>query len=337
MLFRIDHETRFTYSEPVIESVMEIRMSPLSNEDQTVLGYKLKVVPSVPITEYRDGFGNRVEMFNVMPQHSEILIRASSCTRCHRRSPDRLKNIIHNNTTNPADEGVFPIALEAMEFLRYTPLTRPNSEVLRWFATLPPIQGNNLYESASQLMDIVRTKLRYEKQVTTTQSSVAEVIRLGQGVCQDFTHLFIALARFFAISCRYVSGYVHQAGELATHAWCQIWGGAEVGWVDLDPTRGKWIEDEYIIAAIGRDYNDVPPNRGVWRGANVREMIQVNVLVQIVDKVPNDLLELTAPAWVQQQQQSSERGLNNNSSGLYQQIRRLNYRQQQSQQQQTDR
>ena len=84
MLLRIQHETKLSYSEPVTETVFEVRMAPPSDEDQTNLGYRLRIVPSAPVTIYRDGFGNRVDLFNILTAYSELIIRATSIVRTHR-------------------------------------------------------------------------------------------------------------------------------------------------------------------------------------------------------------------------------------------------------------
>ena len=90
MLLRIQHETKLSYSEPVTETVFEVRMAPPSDEDQTNLGYRLRIVPSAPVTIYRDGFGNRVDLFNILTPYSELIIRATSIVRTHRgASPNR--------------------------------------------------------------------------------------------------------------------------------------------------------------------------------------------------------------------------------------------------------
>jgi transglutaminase-like putative cysteine protease len=324
MLLRIDHETKLTYTDTVIESVMEVKMSPPSTEDQTVLGYKLRITPTSPLTAYRDGFSNRTELFNVLTPHSEIIIRASSCVRVHRRSLDRLQGV-----SLPLDQTA--LGLEGLEFVRPSPLTQPTPELQAFVDSLPKPSGS-LKESIEQLVKAVRGRLKYEKKVTNSNTPVGEALKLGQGVCQDFSHLFLASARMLGIPARYVSGYVNQPGEIATHAWCQIWAGSAVGWVDVDPTQGKWVENQHVITALGRDYGDVPPNRGVWKGGTVEEAIAVAVSVKVVDQVPTDLTELTVPVWTQTM--VSQGMMQQNRNGFHQQSRRQSYRQQQSQQQQ---
>src|SRR5262245_13790548 len=122
MLFRIEHETRLTYSEPVSEAVIEVRMAPESGEDQTVLGYRLHVSPSAPVTTYRDGFGNRVDLLNVLAPHREVVLRATSYVRPHRRpAPERLQGVTASAAREPS--------LESLEFLQPSPLVRRAPEV----------------------------------------------------------------------------------------------------------------------------------------------------------------------------------------------------------------
>jgi transglutaminase-like putative cysteine protease len=157
-------------------------------------------------------------------------------------------------------------------------------------------------------------------------------LELGRGVCQDFTHLYLAVARLRGIPARYISGYIHQPGELATHAWVQLWAGPNAGWVNLDPTHGKWVEKDHIVTAIGRDFSDVPPNRGVWKG-DAAESIAVTVNVQPVERVPADLAEATdGTGWSSQE---GGTGSGHNTQSQNQQSRNRAFRQQQSQQQQT--
>lgn len=315
MLLRIDHETRLDYTQPVTESVMEVRMAPVSTEDQTVLGYRLRIVPQLSTTAYRDGFGNRVDLFNMLAPHREIVINATSFVRVHRR-PGR-------QTLAQVPWPTEPPSVDTLEYLASTSLVDRSPEVVAFCDSLPTPSGS-LADVVEQLIQAVRGRLKYEKKVTDANTPVSEALRLGGGVCQDFAHLFIAAARSIRLPARYVSGYVHQPGELATHAWCQVWAGSTLGWIDVDPTHGKWCENDHVVTAIGRDFYDVPPNRGVWKGL-ADETISVTVNVTPVERMPADFHPLGIPAWSATAPGRPERpGLSQNRV----------YRQQQSQQQQ---
>jgi transglutaminase-like putative cysteine protease len=314
MLYCIEHETRLTYTEPVTESVIELRMAPTSSEDQTVLAYRLRTAPAAPVTCYRDGFGNRTELFNLIPPHREVVVRATSYVRVHRRPG-------HERLLAAGDK---PAPAEALEFLLPSPLVGDGPEVVAFLAELPPLRGP-LAGRVEALVEAVRGRLKYEKKVTDARTPVGEALALGRGVCQDFAHLFLAAARGRGVPARYVSGYVHQPGEVETHAWCQVWGGPAVGWVDVDPTHGDWAGDGHVVTAVGRDFSDVPPNRGVWRGA-ADEAIAVSVSVRPVERVPPELLDAGGPTWNSPAPARNGRPQQQRPAGLF--------RQQQSQQQQ---
>ncbi len=321
MLLRVHHETKLTYTEPVAETVLEVRMAPPSDEDQTNLGYRLKISPSAPVTSYRDGSGNRVDLFNLLTPYRELTIRATSIVRTHRRQAlDRLDGL-----TWPEDG---PIAIEAVEFLTPSRLVNRCPQLDAFIAEVPRPAGN-LHDGLLAMMNAVRGRLKYEKKVTSARTPVGEALELGRGVCQDFAHLFIGVARGHGLPARYVSGYVHGRGELATHAWAQVWAGA-AGWVDLDPTRGIFVADDHVVIGVGRDFLDVPPNRGVWKG-RADETITVAVQVEPIERVPADYGEWPMQAnWTpmvssQTQMQRRKLGMQSQSAN--------GYRQQQSQQQ----
>ncbi len=301
MLLRIQHETKLGYSEPVTETVFDVRMAPPSDEDQTNLGYRLRIVPSAPVTIYRDGFGNRVDLFNILSAYSELIIRATSIVRTHRgaSAESRLADVVW--TPNHAEF----LALETIEYLQPSPLVQNSPQLDEFIAELARTDGR-LIEVIDRLTDAVRSRLIYEKKVTTALTPVGEALELGRGVCQDFAHLFIGAARGIGLPARYVSGYIHEPGEVATHAWAQVWTGRS-GWIDVDPTRGTFVDDDYIKTAIGRDYSDVPPNRGVWKG-RADETITVSVKVEPIQRVPTDWSDWSAvqapwsaASWLQSQ------------------------------------
>lgn len=303
MLLRVQHETKLSYTEPVSETVFEVRMSPPSDEDQTNLGYHLRTNPSAPVTVYRDGFGNRVDLFNILTPYQDLVIRATSIVRTHRVDPigSRLADIRfepHSDHFRSAS---------TIEYLQPSPMIKAGPELDGFLAGLPRCEGT-MAEVLRRLVAAVRARLVYEKKVTTARTPVGEALRLGRGVCQDFSHLFLAACRGIGLPARYVSGYVYQPGEVATHAWCQVWDGRGT-WVEVDATHDTLPADDYIKIGIGRDYSDVPPNRGVWRGRG-EETIAVSVKVDEIDRVPADWGEWSTTqspwssgAWLQSERQ----------------------------------
>jgi transglutaminase-like putative cysteine protease len=325
MLLFIQHETKLTYSEPVSETVFEVRMAPPTDENQTDMGYRLRISPSAPVTIYRDGFGNRVDLFNILAPYQELVIQASSIVRVHRElAESRLAGA--EWTGEPYGDQQ---TIEGAEYLQPSPLVNRCRELDEFLATLPRLRGP-MVEVIRSLAEMVKGSLSYEKKVTSARTPMAEVLRLGRGVCQDFAHLFLGACRGIGLPARYVSGYVCQPGEVATHAWCQVWAG-KAGWVDVDPTRGVFPADDYVRIAIGRDYSDVPPNRGVWKG-RADETISVSVKIEAIDRVPanwSDWSDTDAPwsaaSWMYSNPRTQPR-LKFSSNAVY--------RQQQGQQQQ---
>ena len=290
MLLRILHETKLTYTAPVSETVFEVRMGPPTDEDQTTLGYRLRTTPQAPVTSYRDGLGNRVDLFNITKPYEELVILASSYVRTHRRpTAGRL--------AGPSRALVeAPTSVDALEYLSPSPRVDQSPQLDEFVATLPrPADGQAGAEYVQALMDAVHARLKFESAVTQARTTVSQALELGCGVCQDFAHLFLGAARGVGLPARYVSGYVNHPGELATHAWAQVWGGEKTGWVDVDPTTKRFVADDHVAIAFGRDYSDVPPNRGLWKG-RAEETISVTVTVEPVDRVPMEWNEWSVPA-----------------------------------------
>ena len=289
MLFRIIHETKLTYTSPVAETVFEVRMAPPTDEDQTNLGYRLRTTPQATVTSFRDGMGNRVDLFNVTRPYKELVILATSYVRTHRRvGTARLEG------ASRLGEG--QIGIDAVELLHPSPLVDQSKALDEFVAGLPrPSDATSPVAFIESLMAAVGDRLQFESMVTKARTPVSEALELGRGVCQDYAHLFIAACRGLGLPARYVSGYVNHPGEIATHAWCQVWGGDRAGWIDVDPTTREFVGDHHVAIAFGRDYSDVPPNKGLWKG-RAEETIAVSVKVEPVDRVPMEWNEWSQPA-----------------------------------------
>ncbi len=301
MLLRISHETKLTYTSPVAETVFEVRMAPPTDEDQTNLGYRLRITPQAAVTSYRDGMGNRVDLFNVTKPYKELLILATSYVRTHRRTgPSRLDGLPRL--------GDGEVGIDAIELLAPSPLIDQSPALDAFVATLPrPAEAGSAIDFLTDLMNAVGERLKFEPKVTKVRTPVSEALELGAGVCQDISHLFIAACRGLGIPARYVSGYVNQPGEIATHAWSQVWAGDQVGWIDVDPTTRKFVLNDHVTIAVGRDYSDVPPNRGLWKG-RAEETISVSVKVEPVDRVPLEWNEWSQPSSRSNMSQSQRMG-----------------------------
>ena len=271
MYYTIRHTTRFRYSAPISESIMEVRIQPRSEGHQYCLDFQLRTTPRANIMNYRGEFGNRVHHFNIPNSHNQLTIIAEA--------------LVDVNAPAPLPEALTPQAWDELDAL---------TEDGDYWDTLMPSHftepSDLLYELAHQL-DIRRrddplTVLRnlnsaihstfeYSPKTTRVDSPIDEALSLRKGVCQDFAHIMITLARHLNIPCRYVSGYLYRgegrfSGE-ATHAWVEAYL-PDLGWVGFDPTNNSVTDERHVRVAIGRDYADVPPTRGVFRGKAESEL-----------------------------------------------------------------
>jgi transglutaminase-like putative cysteine protease len=280
MILEVQHETRLEYSEPVTESVTEVRMEPGSDADQSCRSFHLLISPPTQLFRYQDGFGNRVHHFNVLARHREVRILAASLVETHPRTQD----LLATTATYPLDRQ--SVDLGAIDYLKFRGPVRSIPQLTPLLEALRPQTGMLLAQVILQVADYIHTHFEYARAVTLSTSPIDHVLEEGKGVCQDFTHLMIALLRSFGIPARYVSGYVHRPNkESQSHAWCEAWL-PDVGWSGIDPTNHVVVNDHFIKVASGRDFTDIPPNKGVYRG-QAQETISVRVETRALDRLPS--------------------------------------------------
>lgn len=275
MLLSIQHKTELTYAEPISESVIELRMMPRNDKNQTLRSFALAVGPEAPVFEQADWQGNRGHHFSIVDVHDRVEIVASSVVETH-------------TPRNSLDELIDPLPLPSINH-RLEDFLLPHGPVqkdlrLNTFAEQIGLLSEKKLSSVLAVVTArLRELLRYTKGVTTSGTSVCAALDLGKGVCQDFSHVALALLRMLGIPSRYVSGYLYRSGspELETHAWVEAYS-PTAGWIGLDPTHGELASESHVAVAVGRSYADVPPNRGVYRGA-AEEVISVKVTMQRLD------------------------------------------------------
>lgn len=299
MLLRIIHQTKLKYSAEVSGTIFEARMAPRSDEDQTSLAYSLTSSPTAPLTSYRDGDGNRIDLFNISQPYTSLSVTATSHVRTHRRDGyTRLK------TESLTQFNAGTLSMELGELLKASPLVPFSANMAEFAASIDWPADEMATARAERLMHAVGDRLTYAPAVTHAWSSAEEVLEHNSGVCQDFAHILIGLARLKGLPARYVSGYIYQPGQIATHAWAQVWFGPMAGWIDIDPTRSGFATNDHVTVAFGRDYSDVPPNRGVWSGM-ASESIDVAVEITEVDRLPSDFNGFTPRKQAQRTNQAT--------------------------------
>jgi transglutaminase-like putative cysteine protease len=260
MKLRIEHHTRFSYDGPVSEAYAEMRLKPLDADGQRCLSFRLATEPHGEVARYKDRFGNDVRVFDVLNSHESLVVSAYSEVL----TPDAFAP--ERTDLSPLDEHDYGMA---------TPYTE---ETPRIAALASAARAPDPARTALALMEAVRKALTYERGATDVTTTADGALELGRGVCQDYSHVFIAACRSRGLLARYVSGYLFDDGRTAaSHAWADVLIPGE-GWVSLDPTHTSPQTSRYVRVAVGRDYADVPPTRGVYKGS-ARESLDVVVTV----------------------------------------------------------
>jgi transglutaminase-like putative cysteine protease len=262
MLLHVRHETRYEYEEPVRYSIQVLRLTPRSDPGQRVLTWQVSA-PGQRL-EQVDPFGNLTQILTTEEAHCSLRIVVTGMVEI---DPER-------SPISPDAGGLSPLA-----YLAPTPLTRPDL-VLREMAEH---HLGRHPASAQSLMDLVlgiRAAVAYQPGVTDVTHSAAEALDLGAGVCQDQAHVLVACCRAARVPARYVSGYFldESSGEVASHAWADVWIGPDQGWLSLDVTHAEQAGVRHCRLAVGRDYLDAAPVRGVRRGGG-KESMTVSVRV----------------------------------------------------------
>ena len=271
MLLGIQHRTELTYGERVSESVMELRVTPRSDKNQTLRAFTLKVGPEAQVFSHRDWMDNQAHHFTIVSFHDRVVIVAGATVETH----PKLVELASATDALPLAE----LNPRFQDFLGFLGPVQRDPRLVQFAEQVGLFQCSRAAEAVLLVMTRLRERLEYKKGVTSSATTVSDALDLGQGVCQDFSHLGLALLRMIGIPSRYVSGYLYRETprELETHAWCEAFV-PSVGWIGFDPTHGELAGESHVAVAVGRSYADVPPNRGVYRG-EAEERIAVSVTI----------------------------------------------------------
>jgi transglutaminase-like putative cysteine protease len=300
VIYSVRHVTTFRYEPAVRESVMEVRMQPLSEANQRCLSFHLDVDPLANITKYHDFTGNTVHHFDIAGSHTEVKLTAQSTVEVQPMPAPRVSDA---GDWADLDASISSSAADYWEMLLPSQFAHSSDALAQLAKELKCERRRSPLELLIELNEGIYRAFDYVPNSTQVDSPIDEALRTRQGVCQDFAHIMIALVRPLHIPCRYVSGYLfHRKAEGedqdrslqgASHAWVEALI-PRFGWMAFDPTNNLMGADRHIRVAIGRDYADVPPTRGVYKG-EAESALSVAVTVSPSDaKVP----ELDAPRLV---------------------------------------
>jgi transglutaminase-like putative cysteine protease len=265
MRIHIQHETLYSYDEPVSYSIQALRLRPLDTRSQRVLHWNVEVPKQASVREQRDVYGNVLQMLYVERPHTEIRLRVSG------------------EVETVETHGVVSTAIERFPprfYLRRTHLTEADEAILTLSEAAFAASDGTQLDIAHCLMHKTRDALDYMIGETDVATTAAQALENGSGVCQDHAHVFIAAARNVGIPARYVSGYLwteeQDQGE-AAHAWAEAYI-EDLGWVGFDVANRICPSEHHLRVASGLDYLEAAPIRGLRRGGG-QETLDVRVRV----------------------------------------------------------
>jgi transglutaminase-like putative cysteine protease len=290
-LYRVLHRTTYRYAEEVSASYGQMHLLPRSADGQTCRASRVVIDPTPDdLQERTDFFGNRAAFFAIHSEHTSLTVTTTSDVSVDRRDSLGLLGTqpweqVRDRTAATGENGWEPIDL-----LLDSPLVAASPALAAYAGPSFPT-GRPVIEALLDLAQRIHADFDYEPGSTSVSTTVDEVLTARKGVCQDFAHLAIGCLRSLGLAARYVSGYLETRpppgkerlqGADVSHAWAALWvpGG---GWVDVDPTNQKFVNDRYVTTAWGRDYADIPPLKGVIFTKGLEHELDV-----VVDVVPLD-------------------------------------------------
>lgn len=261
MILKVHHNTIYSYSEVIKQSIQLLRLTPLNNVRQKILEWDLKA-PGIT-TSSIDWFGNITHCLTLPELRNEIEITAIGRVKVSTARPNPRLGTLH-----------------PLYYLRHTQLANLNQE-MKDFALgfARPLTGITSLPDAETLKTLVSlskeilAKVAYVRGSTNSSTTATDAFTLGSGVCQDHSHIFLACSRFLGIPARYVSGYLHtdDTSHLASHAWAEAW--VNNAWHSFDISNQCPAGEQHIELAYGLDYLDACPIRGSRVGGGQEQMV----------------------------------------------------------------
>lgn len=282
MRLKIYHQTKYQYAGAVEQNENELRLTPKTNHQQYVESAFVYTYPAINIQRYDDLNFNRVHRFCIPHKHQELSIES--------RSIVQTKNKINLDKLPYGFKEKHLKSIWATEethtYLQTSTFVDINPSVWKEAVQIKD-QSDDVFQTAYAIMDYIYENYTYTSGSTTVSTHANEIIQKREGVCQDFAHAMVAYCRSIKIPARYVSGYFYDSlrnntlrGAQASHAWVEIYLG-DFGWVGLDPTNRKVVDDTYVVLAVGRDYYDVAPVSGSYYG-NADCSLNIHVQVEAI-------------------------------------------------------
>ena len=291
MQYTVQHTTWYAYTEPVPNCHNVVHLAPRNTARQTCHEHQLVIEPTPSTLARRsDYFGNTADYFTVRGPLMGLKVTAESKLEVSEAPA-------FENVASPAWEelshacrGTYDRqSLEILQFTFSSPRVRLFADMFRYAAPSFPAE-RPILSALRDLTSRIHADFKFDSRATTVNTPLDELLQLRRGVCQDFAHLAVGCVRSMGLAARYVSGYIctepppgmpRLVGADASHAWASVYCGAELGWIDIDPTNDMFASDEHISIGWGRDYGDICPIQGVFVGGGDHSMgVSVDVVPQ---------------------------------------------------------
>lgn len=269
--YRIEHVSRFVYSDPVRRCTMSLCLRPLQAPGQRLVDFSVKTTPPTRLTTETDPFGNTRHVLTLHRDHDMLEVISTSEVEI-KPQPSLPERLGLSTWDEVRTMGADP---KWWDFTGPSPLARPSPALAEFVTRLGVEPAGDPLVDLLALSSALNGAFEYMPGATSVNSTIGDILTSRKGVCQDYTHVLVAIARSWGVPTRYVSGYLYvtdpgsgQPGSTfgaATHAWAET-RLPRLGWIGLDPTNRALADHKYVRIAVGRDYRDVPPTRGVIEG-----------------------------------------------------------------------
>jgi len=290
--FFIKHITKYTYSNAVIDGATLTRLHPINDDYQKVTSHLISVTNNPFIETFTDFFGNRVGTFMVTEPHHELnIISEIEVKTSNKLFPEDTIEVNKQWEELKASKN----KIEYIDFLKQKPFS--GSQDINNLIAEKKLTEKTPYKALLELCEYIHTNFKYIQGITDVNTPLDDVWKLKAGVCQDFTNVLLEMLRMLDIPARYVSGYICPndditRGEGATHAWIEAYI-PFYGWLGVDPTNNTIANENHVRLAVGRNYNDCSPVKGVFKGEDEAQM-QVTVEVRTSKNLKTPSTELSS-------------------------------------------
>lgn len=272
MKYEVLQRSHYKYSLPVKESINQCIFKPLTTENQKLLSYEQKIFPSTECYSHIDYWGNEVGAFYIWEPHNELLVETRSILELSYKQP----NILLDRRIEEEMKAASFLS-QFVEFLIPTDYTSITEDMHQSVITEIGREDTDVYTFVHRLNHHIFETFAYVPGSTHVKTLAKEAFEKKSGVCQDFSHVMLAICRREGIPARYVSGYIYggedaaMRGDSQTHAWVEVYI-PTFGWIGFDPTNDRLALNQHICVATGRDYSDITPLKGVYIGSGQQEL-----------------------------------------------------------------